>query len=55
MHLIAVQHGLWGKPANTAELCRVLGERLGEEHDVINCDRSPGHATYDGVDVCGDR
>ncbi|GFR42453.1 hypothetical protein Agub_g3360 [Astrephomene gubernaculifera] len=55
MHLVVIQHGLWGQPANTAYLATLLRERLGDDYDIINSDVNCGNLTYDGVDVCGDR
>ncbi|GLI66034.1 hypothetical protein VaNZ11_009741 [Volvox africanus] len=55
MHLVVVQHGLWGYPANTAYLSLLLRERLGHSYFVLNSDVNSGNLTYDGIDVCGDR
>ncbi|GIL78881.1 hypothetical protein Vretimale_124 [Volvox reticuliferus] len=55
MHLVVVQHGLWGYPANTAYLSLLLRERLGHGYFVLNSDVNSGNLTYDGIDVCGDR
>jgi hypothetical protein len=55
MHLVVVQHGLWGYPANTAHLSLLLRERLGKDYFILNSDVNNGNLTYDGIDVCGDR
>lgn len=55
MHLVIIQHGLWGYPSNTAYLSRLLKERLGSMYYILNSDVNSGNLTYDGIDVCGDR
>ncbi|KXZ51765.1 hypothetical protein GPECTOR_11g209 [Gonium pectorale] len=55
MHLIVVQHGLWGMPANTAYLCDLLCNQLGPGYHVLNSNVNSGNLTYDGIDLCGDR
>ncbi|GLC34078.1 hypothetical protein PLESTM_000150600 [Pleodorina starrii] len=55
MHLVVIQHGLWGFPANTAHLSLLLRERLGHGYFILNSDVNSGNLTYDGIDVCGDR
>ncbi|KAG2490544.1 hypothetical protein HYH03_010938 [Edaphochlamys debaryana] len=55
MHLIVIQHGLWGAPPNTAYLASLLAKELGDDYHILNSDVNVGNDTYDGIDVCGDR
>jgi hypothetical protein len=60
LHLIVVQHGLWGNPSHTAILCQHLERELGKTmpHQlvrVVNSAENVGLRSYDGIDVCGDR
>ncbi len=60
VHLVVLQHGLWGNPAHL----RIVKEHL-EAHlqpksstdslQFVYSDVNVGYLTYDGVDVCGDR
>ena len=51
-HLVVVQHGLWGTPADTAQLAWQL-QQAG--FLVLNAGCNFTRLTFEGVDVCGDR
>ncbi len=55
MHLVVVQHGLWGNHGNTKYLADLLHSQLGDGYIILNSHVSNGNLTYDGIDVCGDR
>ena len=58
VHLVVVQHGLWGTPGNMAAVVDMLqsvepapGERL----VVVNSDVNERRKTHEGIDTCGER
>ncbi|KAJ3271227.1 hypothetical protein HDV01_006960 [Terramyces sp. JEL0728] len=54
MHLVVLQHGLWG---NTTHVETII-PHLKEKHaDLVflNIETNQGNLTYDGIDICGDR
>ena len=55
MHLVVIQHGLWGDPTNTQYLADLLSKQLGGQGQchVVNSAVNVKFATYDGVDTCG--
>lgn len=54
LHLIVVQHGLWGNPGQLQYLCDLF--RTSFAHAVvINSAVSTSQLTFDGIDCCGDR
>jgi hypothetical protein len=56
VHLIVLQHGLWGVPLHLEALRKILEDTCPKDTvRIVNCDKSPASNTYDGVDVCGDR
>ncbi|KAF8056457.1 LPL1 [Scenedesmus sp. PABB004] len=70
IHLVVLQHGLWGSPDNVGRLHDWLAQHLpgargssggadpaapAEQWRLLNSDVNAGRATYDGVDVCGVR
>ena len=64
VHLVVVQHGLWGQPSHTARLCAHLEQALAQrpaakkglvQYSVVNSELNAGQRTYDGIDACGDR
>ncbi|GIL46461.1 hypothetical protein Vafri_3450 [Volvox africanus] len=55
MHLVVVQHGVRGAPINTNYLANLLTERLGNTGFVFNFAGNSKFATYDGIDICGER
>ncbi|GIL71278.1 hypothetical protein Vretimale_2862 [Volvox reticuliferus] len=55
MHLVVLQHGVRGAPINTKYLTNLLSERLGNTGFVYNFSGNVKFATYDGIDICGER
>ncbi|KAJ3178016.1 hypothetical protein HDU87_003793 [Geranomyces variabilis] len=56
MHLVVIQHGLWGKPAHMGYVDSKLRARFpASELETINYGGNSNTLTYDGVDVCGAR
>ncbi|GLI61352.1 hypothetical protein VaNZ11_003715 [Volvox africanus] len=55
MHLIVLQHGVWGNPSNVKYLSKLLIERFGNKGFVLNFSGNLKFATYDGIDICGER
>jgi hypothetical protein len=57
VHLVVLQHGLWGNPKQLGNLEATLNAVLADKGPtkVVNCSANVGMLTYDGVDVCGDR
>lgn len=56
MHLIVLQHGLWGNASHLAPLVEQF-KASHPQNDFIflNIEESTGTLTYDGIDICGDR
>lgn len=61
VHLIVLQHGLWGSPADVENLTEYLREALqkqgqsAEELALLASGVNARRLTYDGIDVCGSR
>ncbi|KAJ3158761.1 hypothetical protein HDU86_002441 [Geranomyces michiganensis] len=56
MHLVVIQHGLWGKPAHMGSVEAKLRARFpSDELETFNYAGNSNTLTYDGVDVCGAR
>ncbi|GIL73878.1 hypothetical protein Vretimale_5026 [Volvox reticuliferus] len=55
MHLVVLQHGVWGNPLNVKYLANLVTEHLGNTGFVFNFSGNSKFATYDGIDVCGER
>ncbi|GFR45502.1 hypothetical protein Agub_g6890 [Astrephomene gubernaculifera] len=55
MHLVVLQHGVWGDPSNTRYLATLLSNYFDQSAHVLNFAGNSGLATYDGIDVCGER
>jgi hypothetical protein len=57
VHLVVLQHGLWGYPAHLGNLEATLRSALEGKGPVVvvNCAANAGVLTYDGIDTCGDR
>jgi esterase/lipase len=64
VHLVVLQHGLWGRPDDVARLAAYLqaafqtADAQQQLHDrvvVLNSTCNARVLTYDGIDVCGAR
>lgn len=56
VHLIVLQHGLWGNPGHMSKFKEYMEQRLhGTPVEFLNSSCNVGKLTYDGIDVCGDR
>lgn len=62
VHLVVLQHGLWGSPADVANLTSYLEKALAqqpthedEELALLKSAVNAKRLTYDGIDVCGAR
>lgn len=61
IHLIVLQHGLWGHSGDVAKLTDFLRNAFqvqGQEPDeivLLNSEVNSRRLTYDGIDVCGAR
>eukprot|EP00878_Enallax_costatus_P041377 GHUV01048123.1.p1 GENE.GHUV01048123.1~~GHUV01048123.1.p1 ORF type:complete len:103 (-),score=9.78 GHUV01048123.1:287-595(-) len=62
VHLVVLQHGLWGSPGDVANLTSYLEQALAQhtahEDEQLAFLKSAVNArtlTYDGIDVCGAR
>mmetsp|Transcript_15010 Transcript_15010/g.39715 ORF Transcript_15010/g.39715 Transcript_15010/m.39715 type:complete len:457 (-) Transcript_15010:13-1383(-) len=56
VHLVVLQHGLWGNAQNLAELERMLRSQAGPNVEILNSkvnEHGKAFQTYDGVDQCG--
>ncbi|KAG0306266.1 hypothetical protein BGZ98_002689 [Dissophora globulifera] len=55
VHLVVLQHGLWGNVDHVRFLAAQFKERLGDRILVYRAQTNEAKFTYDGVDVCGQR
>jgi predicted alpha/beta-fold hydrolase len=64
LHLVVLQHGLWGRPDDVARLAAYLQaafetaeaqQQLQDRVVVLNSTCNARVLTYDGIDVCGAR
>jgi hypothetical protein len=64
VHLVVLQHGLWGRPDDVARLAAYLQaafetaearQHLQDRVVVLNSTCNARVLTYDGIDVCGAR
>lgn len=61
VHLIVLQHGLWGSPVDVENLTKYLREALRKQSPTedelafLTSGVNARRLTYDGIDVCGSR
>ncbi|KAG0327169.1 hypothetical protein BGZ99_008259 [Dissophora globulifera] len=55
VHLVVLQHGLWGNVDHVRFIAAQFKERLGDRILVYRAQTNEAKFTYDGVDVCGQR
>jgi hypothetical protein len=59
LHLVVLQHGLWGQPADLGFLQQLLSANTqgqdGTQIGILNSGESSGRLTYDGIDTCAGR
>lgn len=62
VHLLVLVHGMWGSPANLAEMLRIIREKYASDHvhngvslEILVAQTNKEKSTYDGVDWGGER
>eukprot|EP00197_Chlamydomonas_leiostraca_P009340 CAMPEP_0202882398 /NCGR_PEP_ID=MMETSP1391-20130828/37939_1 /ASSEMBLY_ACC=CAM_ASM_000867 /TAXON_ID=1034604 /ORGANISM="Chlamydomonas leiostraca, Strain SAG 11-49" /LENGTH=158 /DNA_ID=CAMNT_0049565249 /DNA_START=45 /DNA_END=518 /DNA_ORIENTATION=+ len=58
VHLVVLQHGMWGYAANLSvleeEISKAAAERGASNVEIFSCRTFEGDGTYAGIDACGD-